>query len=116
MMTKMATVHAQQMWEYMSIARKTEDFLVNELNDAGKLGWELVNASHHKDLKSVGGTYCWTAVLKRPLVLQPQAKPSESDVAMGVGAVGGESHLSSASLPSEEDTSIFDLRQEQPEE
>ena len=111
-MTKMATVHAQQMWEYMSITRKTEDFLVNELNEAGKLGWELVNASHHKDLKSVGGTYCWTAVLKRSLIPQLQPKPSE----LGSVVVAGTPSPPSLEPASEEDGSIFDIHREEPEE
>ncbi|HBO46332.1 MAG TPA: hypothetical protein DD670_20880 [Planctomycetaceae bacterium] len=112
-MTKMATVHAQQMWEYMSITRKTEDFLVNELNEAGKLGWELVNVSHHKDLKSVGGTYCWTAVLKRPLIPQLQPKPSDLGA---IVTVGSESFPSIEHPTSEEDASIFEIRRDEPEE
>jgi hypothetical protein len=109
-MTKMATVRAQQKWEYMSITRKTEDFLINELNEVGKLGWELVNASHHRDVKSVGGTYCWTAVLKRPLVPQAHAAhANESKEATG-SPPGGQY----APQPSDSNTSIFGIREDQP--
>ena len=44
-MTKTATVHAQQRWEYMSISRKTETYLAGELNTLGQDGWELVTDS-----------------------------------------------------------------------
>lgn len=70
-MTKMATVHAQQMWEYLSINRKTDEFLITDLNELGKQGWELVSASFNKDLKGVAATFSWTAILKRPLVPHP---------------------------------------------
>ena len=72
-MSKMATVHAQQMWEYMSINRKTDEYLVADLNELGKVGWELVNATFNKDVKGVAATFSWTAILKRPLVPQPGA-------------------------------------------
>ncbi|MBN2021287.1 MAG: hypothetical protein JW809_00700 [Pirellulales bacterium] len=67
-MTKVATVHSQQMWEYLALNRKTEEFLINELNELGKQGWELVGASFNKDLKGVAASFSWTAILKRPLV------------------------------------------------
>ncbi len=112
-MTKMATVQAQQMWEYMSITRKTEDFLVTELNEAGELGWEMVAAAYRKDTKSVAGTYCWTALLKRPLVPHGQPKPSES--AIGAAPRAG---FPAATPPSAQDAeeSIFDVRPEPDEE
>jgi hypothetical protein len=106
-MTKMATVHAQQMWEYMSLSRKTEDFLVAELNDAGKLGWELVGTFYHRDIKSLVESYCWTAILKRPLVLPPQARPCEA--ASGV-MPAAEPHPAELSPPPEAEGSIFDVR------
>ncbi|MBN1588826.1 MAG: hypothetical protein JW888_04865 [Pirellulales bacterium] len=102
-MTKMATVQAQQMWEYMSITRKTADFLIAELNEVGKLGWELVNAAYHRDLKSVGGSYSWTAVLKRPLVIQSQHRPPES-------TAGANATAELAASEEDADTSIFDLQ------
>jgi hypothetical protein len=64
-MTKTATVHAQQKWEYMELARKTDTFLLNDLNEVGQDGWELVTIAHGKDRQ---GEITWTAVLKRPYV------------------------------------------------
>lgn len=66
-MTKMATVHAQQKWEYRSTTKHTESALLNDLNELGKAGWELVGASYNKDLK---GIWAWTAILKRPYAAQ----------------------------------------------
>jgi hypothetical protein len=80
-MTKMATVHAQQMWEYLSINRKTDEFLITDLNELGKLGWELAAASFNKDVKGVGMTFSWTAILKRPLVSHPAAAGSTPEAA-----------------------------------
>jgi len=64
-MTKTATVHAQQKWEYSELTRKTESFLVTELNDAGQHGWELISVTHDKNRS---GDMSWTAFLKRPFV------------------------------------------------
>ena len=64
-MTKMATVHAQQQWEYLELSRKTVHYLVGELNDIGQEGWELVTLMQTKDRK---GETVWTAILKRPFV------------------------------------------------
>lgn len=64
-MTKTATIQAQQKWEYMELTRKTETYLVDEMNDLGQQGWELVSTSHGKDRK---GEWGWTAFLKRPFV------------------------------------------------
>ena len=66
-MTKTATVQAQQRWEYMELTRKTEAYLVNELNELGAVGWELVSSSFHPDTRAgAGRTPVWTAFLKRP--------------------------------------------------
>ena len=64
-MTKTATVHAQQKWEYMEVTRNTERFLLNDLNDAGQHGWELVTIDHGK---TRSGEEAWTAFLKRPYI------------------------------------------------
>ena len=64
-MTKTPTIHAQQKWEYMEATRKTERYLLNDLNDIGQNGWELVSISHGK---SRSGEDAWTAFLKRPFV------------------------------------------------
>lgn len=73
-MSKTATVHAQQKWEYMELTRKTEAFLINDLNELGQSGWELVSISNHKAIKSgLGEAACWTAFLKRPHAGHPHS-------------------------------------------
>jgi hypothetical protein len=54
---------AVQQWEYHLLTRKTESYLLTEINPLGKEGWELVSVLYYKDLK---GVMCWTAFLKRP--------------------------------------------------
>lgn len=81
-MSKTATVHAQQRWEYMELTRKTEGYLVNELNELGQAGWELVSVSFHKDTKSgLGAALAWTAFLKRPHSGHAQPAPIPENVA-----------------------------------
>ncbi|HLA84786.1 MAG TPA: hypothetical protein VJL29_08330 [Thermoguttaceae bacterium] len=110
-MAKMVIVQSQQMWEHMCITRKTADYLIAELNEVGKLGWELVSATYHKEVKtSLGEAFCWTAILKRPLILPSHAAPGES----GEATVHDASVQSETGLTAQEnDSSIFDL---QPEE
>jgi hypothetical protein len=69
-MTKIATVQAQQRWDYSFESRRTENALLIALGEAGQRGWELVNVVHHKDPK---GETAWTAFLKRPNVGQSPA-------------------------------------------
>ena len=69
-MTKIATVQAQQKWDYCFESRRTENALLIALNEQGQRGWELVNVLHHKDPK---GETSWTAFLKRPNVGQAPA-------------------------------------------
>ncbi|NLS92296.1 MAG: hypothetical protein GXX96_08970 [Planctomycetaceae bacterium] len=64
-MTKTATIHAQQRWEYMSISRKTDSYLAGELNILGQEGWELVTINYARGKKE---EMFWTAFLKRPAV------------------------------------------------
>ena len=66
-MTKTVMLHAQQKWEYMELTRKTESYLLSEINEFGQHGWELVSVTHGKDLK---GELNWTAFLKRPYAAQ----------------------------------------------
>lgn len=51
-------------WEYCFFIKQTEMYMMMELSDAGKDGWELVSISFNKDLKNV---WNWTAFLKRPI-------------------------------------------------
>lgn len=71
-MTKTATIHAMQKWEYEALTRKTEAYLTRELNDLGQVGWELVSAGQCRDRS---GELAWTAFLKRPYVAHT-AKPA----------------------------------------
>ncbi len=62
-MTKTATIQAQQKWEYMELTRRTETYLLSELQEVGLQGWELVSVVQGKDRK---GETAWTGFLKRP--------------------------------------------------
>ena len=72
-MTKTATVHAQQRWEYSLMERRTETTLLIDINKEGDLGWELVQILKHEKPK---GTF-WTAFLKRPHTGPSRANTSE---------------------------------------
>jgi hypothetical protein len=90
-MTKTATVHAQQMWEYMEVTRKTENYLTNELNELGKVGWELVSVMFHKDVKSsLGSALVWTAFLKRPRAPGAHPAPAAGQTAQTPATVAEE--------------------------
>ena len=73
-MTKTAIVHAQQMWEYMTLSRKTQNYLAVELNELGLVGWELVTIDYHKDIKGVGEAWVWTAFLRRARAAPPSTQ------------------------------------------
>ena len=82
-MTKVATVQAQQKWDYCSESRRTESTLVAAINDLGQSGWELVNILQHKDPK---GETLWTAFLKRPGIGQtPTPSPQTATKSAFVG-------------------------------
>jgi hypothetical protein len=86
-MTKTATVQAQQRWEYMEITRKTETYLINELNELGAAGWELVSASFHKETRAgAGAEQVWTAFLKRPQVGHAPSAPAREKAAVPAAA------------------------------
>ena len=54
-------------WEYMELDRKTQSYLVNELNLLGQEGWELVSVTFLKGVGSgMGSNEAWIAFLKRP--------------------------------------------------
>ncbi len=102
-MTKTATVCAQQRWEYMEITRKTEGYLVADLNQLGDEGWEMVSVHYYKANKSgLGDAWCWTAFLKRPHVLHGQAG-SKSGIHAGAPPASQPARLE-PSKPREDDT------------
>jgi hypothetical protein len=79
-MIEQTVTFRRQPWEYRSCTKQSETYLLQELNEAGKEGWDLATASFSKDLK---GNWVWTAILKRPLELAaaaPAAKSSATPV------------------------------------
>jgi hypothetical protein len=65
-MSTATAAHVQQKWEYLELTRKTETYLVNELNQLGEEGWELVSVTYRKDPKAASEAWSWTVFLKRP--------------------------------------------------
>jgi hypothetical protein len=75
-MAKTAVVLAQQRWEYLTITRRSDTYLCDELNQLGQSGWELVTVMYDKDPK---GIMFWNSFLKRPAAQQTpvaQAAPA----------------------------------------
>jgi hypothetical protein len=78
---KTAIVHAQQKWEHQAISRRTDAMLVEEMNELGDQGWQMVSAHYYQDPK---GAMTWTAFLRRPKSPQagraaPAATAAESE-------------------------------------
>jgi hypothetical protein len=69
---------SQGKWEYQSLTRVAEGPLLDALNEAGREGWELVNAAHYRDVQ---GLMAWTAILKRPLGQQSAVAPRRETAA-----------------------------------
>ena len=105
-MTKTATVRAQQKWEYLAVNRKVEEFLVAELNEVGKAGWELVTILYTKDIKGVAASFSWTAFLKRPLVEQQPAAATSTEAT----AVEPPPRQGITKIEADETSEVFDLR------
>jgi hypothetical protein len=76
-MSTAATSQPQHQWEYMEITRKTEAFLVGDMNQLGAEGWELVSVIQHQDGKGMSEFASWTAFLKRPAMGQNVPKSME---------------------------------------
>jgi hypothetical protein len=68
-------------WQYCFFNKQTENYLLNEMNNLGLGGWEVVSINYAKDLK---GVWVWTAWMKRPSVAA-QAGDAAAKAA-GVGA------------------------------
>jgi hypothetical protein len=103
-MSEQTVTLRRQPWEYRSCSKQSETYLLQELNEAGKEGWDLVAANFSKDLK---GNWAWTAILKRPLELAaraPAAAPAaKSSVAPASAA------KPPASPPAKAESGGFDL-------
>ncbi|NQU24855.1 MAG: hypothetical protein HQ567_26530 [Candidatus Nealsonbacteria bacterium] len=77
----------KKQWEYMEITRKTEGYLLNDLNDLGLEGWELVTVLYHKLASSgMGSADAWVAILKRPFSGQAMKKMAGLEKARDVAA------------------------------
>ncbi len=90
----------RQPWEYRSCSKQSETYLLQELNEAGKEGWELVAANFSKDLK---GNWTWTAILKRPLEATARA------TAAAPAAKSSAAPASAVKPPAKADSQGFDL-------
>ncbi len=77
-MAKTPVVHAQQRWEYLTLVRRTDTYLADELNKLGQDGWELVSILYARDSK---GELFWNSFLKRPATQQPRAASTQEKVA-----------------------------------
>lgn len=77
-MTRTATIHAIQKWEYHFLTKKTEVYLAKELSELGLLGWELVSVGQCRDR---GGELAWTAFLKRPYIAREHSEPAAQTTA-----------------------------------
>jgi hypothetical protein len=105
----MSTIAAEQTkpkWEYMELSRKTETYLVNDLNELGEAGWELVSITYHKDLKGVAESWSWTAFLKRTYSGQSPA----ARVAAATAAKAAARPSASRKMEEAESADIFDVR------
>ncbi len=85
-MTQQPPSVAPEKWQYMTLTRRTESFLIKDLNDAGKEGWELVSITYHREVKGQGETMCWTAFVKRRCTAEMLAEAE----ATAVSAAGGD--------------------------
>ena len=105
---KTVIVQSQQKWEAVAISRKTETMLVQEMNELGEQGWEMVSTVYYKDAK---GAMTWTAFLKRPKFGQPAKAPSPAASAESQGQGPGKPE-EEAAQPDGFDLSgeIFDVK------
>ncbi|MCE5303487.1 MAG: hypothetical protein LLF97_10315 [Planctomycetaceae bacterium] len=91
-MTKVATVQAQQKWEFCSETRRTESALIAAINELGQHGWMLVDVVHYRAASS---ETTWTAFLTRPSVSPSPVGPQTASV----GANSGPLHPAGAPQP-----------------
>jgi hypothetical protein len=96
-----APASAPRTWEYMELSRKTETYLVGDLNDLGKEGWELVTVLFRRDIK-MGESYYWTAFVKRLCTDRRPSKPIDEQAA-----------VAAASAEEEEVFEIFEVAAEE---
>ncbi len=108
-MTKTATIHAVQKWEYLSVTKKTEEFLAREMNELGQVGWQLVYANQIKDRK---GEIAWVAFMTRPYVPNlPKHAASPGETAAPTGQPAASSSPAAAGFNLEGDE--FKIKEEE---
>jgi hypothetical protein len=73
-----STIPWQTKWEYQSLTRVSEAAMIEALNQLGQESWELVSASHYRDM---AGMTAWTAILKRP-VAGESARPVRGEASI----------------------------------
>lgn len=96
----------QQKWEYLELSRKTEGYLIKELNGLGQDGWELVSVSFQKDTTSgMGASSSWIAFLKRPCSGELKTLPT-SEKSVDVAAPASQT---TSRLDSDETPDIFNI-------
>jgi hypothetical protein len=108
-MARTPVVLALQKWEYLSVIRKSESALYNELVVVGEEGWELVSAHDYKDPKGVA---TWIAFLKRPGGDAPPGAASKGGVA-GSKKMEGKPPVESPK-GFDLDGDVFDIKKEEP--
>jgi len=65
-----------QKWEYVSVTRNSDAYLIRDINELGQQGWELVNVYYYKSMK---GNMVWTAFLKREAGIGPPPPEAMTD-------------------------------------
>ncbi len=68
-----------QKWEYVSVTRNSDAYLVKDINELGQQGWELVNVYYYKSMK---GAMVWTAFLRRAAGIGPPPPAVTTDHAV----------------------------------
>jgi hypothetical protein len=101
-------------FEYRLISRKTEEYLVDDLNQVGIDGWELVSITHHRDTKTTVETMLWTAVLKRAYQGEPRVARSISEIAREDKAK--KQHFVAAGMDDDEDPGFTFAKEDDDEE
>jgi len=113
-MSSDSTADAITRFEYRLISRKTEEYLVDDLNQVGVDGWELVSITYHRDTKTSVETMLWTGVLKRAYHGEPRVARSISEIEQEDKAK--KQHFVAAGMDDDDDDPGFTFAKEDEEE
>ncbi len=108
-MVKTATVHAQQKWEYFCLTRKTEAYLVKELNPLGQEGWELVSVVYGRNVKNEPA---WIAFLRRPYTGQGAPAAAQAGAAAAGQPENPAARFGKIDVSDESEGDEFELHEE----